>query len=46
MAVFCTVAQSSLLEVYQCFTGPHCLHHQVLSVITQLWSQQAHFKRW
>jgi hypothetical protein len=28
MAVFWVVAPYSLLEVYQCFTGACCLHHQ------------------
>jgi hypothetical protein len=28
MAVFWTVAPCSLVEVYQRFTGPCCLHHQ------------------
>jgi hypothetical protein len=27
MAVFCFVAPRSLVEVYQCFRGPSCLHH-------------------
>jgi hypothetical protein len=29
MSVFCVVAPCSLVEVYQRFTGPRCLHHQV-----------------
>jgi hypothetical protein len=28
MAVFWVVAPCSLVEVYQCFRGPCCLHHQ------------------
>jgi hypothetical protein len=28
MAVFRVVALCSLIEVYQCFRGPRCLHHQ------------------
>jgi hypothetical protein len=28
MAVFWVVAQCSLVEVYQRFRGPWCLHHQ------------------
>jgi hypothetical protein len=28
MAVFCVVAPCSLVEVYQRFRGPCCLHHQ------------------
>jgi uncharacterized protein (UPF0254 family) len=28
MAVFWVVAPSTLVEVYQCFRGPSCLHHQ------------------
>jgi hypothetical protein len=28
MAVFCVVATCSLVEVYQRFGGPFCLHHQ------------------
>jgi hypothetical protein len=31
MAVFCVVAPCSLVEVYQSFRGPCCLHHQVAS---------------
>jgi hypothetical protein len=30
MAVFWVVAPCSLVEVYQCFRGPCCLHHQAL----------------
>jgi hypothetical protein len=28
MAVFWVVAPCSLVEVYQRFTGPYCLHHR------------------
>jgi hypothetical protein len=28
IAVFWVVAPCSLVEVYQCFRGPCCLHHQ------------------
>jgi hypothetical protein len=28
MAVFCVVLLCSLVEVYQCFRGACCLHHQ------------------
>jgi hypothetical protein len=28
MAVFSVVTPRSLVEVYQCFRGPCCLHHQ------------------
>jgi hypothetical protein len=28
MAVFWVVVPCSLVEVYQCFRGPCCLHHQ------------------
>jgi hypothetical protein len=28
MAVFWVVEPRSLVEVYQCFRGPCCLHHQ------------------
>jgi hypothetical protein len=30
MAVFWVVARCSLVEVYQRFRGPYCLHHQEL----------------
>jgi hypothetical protein len=33
MAVFWVVAPCSLVEVYQRFRGPCCLHHQLLIVL-------------
>jgi hypothetical protein len=35
MAVFWVVAPCSLVEVYQRFRGPRCLHHLPLSIIYQ-----------
>jgi hypothetical protein len=35
VAVFCVVAPCSLVEVYQRFRGPCCLHHQGIGATTQ-----------
>jgi hypothetical protein len=42
MAVFCVVAPCSLVEVYQRFSGPCCLHHQGDA---WWWRQQGPLKR-
>jgi hypothetical protein len=35
MAVFWVVALCSLLEVYQHFRGPYCLHHQGIALMME-----------
>jgi hypothetical protein len=46
MAVLWVVATCSLVEVYQRFRGPCCLHHQGYDSSSWWWRQQGPLKRW